>query len=298
MNECVYCHKKFDTIGQLKGHYGNCGKKNEAFEKVITKEFLKEMFEERDYCANYIAKCILKDVLPTRVHTGYIINKAKSFGIKTKTIKESANNKDRRLRQINTNITKYGYTNVSQNNDIQKKKEETFMKHYGLRNIFCNNDYIKEKFKEKYGVSCPAYLNKPFNQKNNFNTSIHKKVLTILEKYDISYISDKHINLLKYNEDLGRNYNPRPDIIIEDHKIIIEVQGNYWHANPRIYKPSDVFRLYTGYKTAEEIWKHDEIRKKHIESFGYKVYYLWEDDINNCLENVECQIVKWLGLNQ
>lgn len=298
MCKCEYCGKEFESKNRLYGHYGLCKEKIERFDKIITKDFLYEMFEEKDYCANYIATVVLKNCFPTNVRTSYLINKAKKFGIKTKTMKESALNKDRRKRQMETNLNKFGCVNPSQNKDVQRKKEETFMKHYGIKNIFCDSQFIKQCFKEKYGVESIAYLNRPINQYNNFNSSIHKKVLTILDELGIMYLSDKHINLLKYNDELQKYYNPRPDICIENKKIILEIQGNYWHANPSIYKPNDLIRLYKGYINASKIWENDEIRKKHIESFGYKVYYIWEDEINKDLDGVKCKIQKWLGLNE
>jgi G:T-mismatch repair DNA endonuclease (very short patch repair protein) len=72
------------------------------------------------------------------------------------------------------------------------------------------------------------------------------------------------------------------------YNIIFEIQGDKWHANPNIYKPNDLITgLWVGELTASEIWKRDEIRKKHMESFGYTVYYIWEYDIRHNLPQVK-----------
>ena len=70
-------------------------------------------------------------------------------------------------------------------------------------------------------------------------------------------------------------------------KLIIEIQGNYWHANPAIYKADDII----NHKTAKQIWKKDNIKKKFLENKGYKIYYIWEKDFkdnpNKVIEDVK-----------
>ncbi len=62
-------------------------------------------------------------------------------------------------------------------------------------------------------------------------------------------------------------------------KVLIEVQGDYWHANPAIYKADDFFANAGNGMTAAEIWKRDAEKKQHAESKGFKVVYLWESDL-------------------
>lgn len=67
------------------------------------------------------------------------------------------------------------------------------------------------------------------------------------------------------------------DILNENKKIIVEVNGDLWHCNPKIWKASDI---HPNKKiTAQEIWDKDESRKKYLETLGYSVLVLWEDDI-------------------
>ena len=69
-----------------------------------------------------------------------------------------------------------------------------------------------------------------------------------------------------------------------------------WHANPNKYKENDIIDTWEGELTAKQIWKRDQIRKEHIESFGYTVYYLWGSEIQHNIGEVKCKIKKWLGL--
>ena len=72
--------------------------------------------------------------------------------------------------------------------------------------------------------------------------------------------------------------------------IIIEVQGDYWHGNPKFYgknkKPLNQIQV---------LKKEQDVKKrKFAQKNGYKVYYIWENEINQekfgiinkCLQNL------------
>ena len=68
------------------------------------------------------------------------------------------------------------------------------------------------------------------------------------------------------------------DELHEHKKIIIEINGDYVHANPNKYKDTDVIRLPTTKYLAMEKWESDRIKKETLESLGYKVFVIWESD--------------------
>ena len=68
-----------------------------------------------------------------------------------------------------------------------------------------------------------------------------------------------------------------PDIRI-DKNIIIEFYGNYWHANPRIYKKNDIIHHNL---TAEQIWHDNKKRIKILENNRFKVFIVWQDEYQN-----------------
>lgn len=68
------------------------------------------------------------------------------------------------------------------------------------------------------------------------------------------------------------------DELNENRKIIIEINGDYVHANPKIYKDSDIIRLPSCVYTAQEKWDSDRLKKEKLESLGYKVVIIWESD--------------------
>lgn len=73
-------------------------------------------------------------------------------------------------------------------------------------------------------------------------------------------------------ESIGRYFDFRlfPDL----HGPIIEVQGTYWHGDPRIYEEKDLN------KTQIRDKKIDEIKFKWCKRNGIPIIYIWEEDIN------------------
>ena len=70
-----------------------------------------------------------------------------------------------------------------------------------------------------------------------------------------------------------------------------------WHANPEKYKPDDEINTWGGLMKASEIWEKDKIKKDHIESFGYKVIYFWENDLRKNKEKAYERILNEINQN-
>jgi len=137
------------------------------------------------------------------------------------------------------------YTNKQ---EIENKKKQTYMSHYGV---------VLDEDKKLF----------------NYFTCVSKLELLIgdvLDKNNIKYISQRFVG--------GKNY----DFLIENTNIIIEVQGIFWHASPKIYKPNDIVKHpNTKGLLAKDVWKKDKEKKIIAEKYGYNVLYLWEDEINS-----------------
>jgi very-short-patch-repair endonuclease len=63
------------------------------------------------------------------------------------------------------------------------------------------------------------------------------------------------------------------DLIINDN-LIVEIFGDYWHANPEIYESEDVLKI----GKASDIWNKDKIKIDTYKQLGYKVLIIWEKD--------------------
>jgi len=67
--------------------------------------------------------------------------------------------------------------------------------------------------------------------------------------------------------------------------ILIEINGDFWHANPNIYKPDDLLKhpRTTGVK-AKDIWEKDFKKSELAKNKGYKVIIFWESFLRNSSE--------------
>lgn len=79
-------------------------------------------------------------------------------------------------------------------------------------------------------------------------------------------------NGFKSEQQIGRY---KVDEVDENKKIIIEINGDHWHANPDLYEADNIIGG-TGGKTANDIWIKDKKRKKVLKESGYVVFIIWE----------------------
>lgn len=80
------------------------------------------------------------------------------------------------------------------------------------------------------------------------------------------------------------------DLYDETTNKVIEFYGDFWHANPLIYKENDVVR---NGLTAKEIWNHDKKRINLLkEKFNLDVRVVWEYDSKN--QNVLNDCLRWI----
>lgn len=92
-----------------------------------------------------------------------------------------------------------------------------------------------------------------------------------LEKLNVDFEYQKNIHCKK-----GTPY--RIDFISGDK--IIEIQGDYYHCNPTVYKNGPINSVQKNNIV------RDEAKKANLINAGYKVYYLWEKEIKDNKEKV------------
>jgi hypothetical protein len=165
----------------------------------------------------------------------------------------------------------------------------------------CVEFYIKKGFsteeaKEKISTLCAlgAIAALKITQK----PKTEKNVNLVLEKLKISYITQIPLKVLNEFKASTKRSTFYYDVYIPKHNCVIEINGSYWHADPKIFKENDVVYLpgTTGV-LAKDIWAADEIKKNNAIKNGFNYFCIWEketQDINN-LESVICNLLK---LNQ
>lgn len=67
-------------------------------------------------------------------------------------------------------------------------------------------------------------------------------------------------------------------------KLCIEIDGNYWHGNPEIYKDKDLNEMQIKRRIS------DKRKNTYLKNKGYRVLRFWEkniyEDIENCIEKI------------
>ena len=92
------------------------------------------------------------------------------------------------------------------------------------------------------------------------------------------------------NGEFSRNY----DAHILGTNILIEINGDYWHANPLLYNSGDLITYPGGTILVDTIWAKDTFKTQLAESYGYKVITIWEYDIN-CCNNIKQYLLDTIG---
>lgn len=106
-----------------------------------------------------------------------------------------------------------------------------------------------------------------------------KKSAQSQSKYKIN-----NIETIVRNELFKRNINMEYCVILgfhqfdfgnKENKILLEVQGDYWHGNPTLYQQKNL--------NSTQINKQnkDKIKAEFAQKHGFKLFYIWENDINN-----------------
>jgi G:T-mismatch repair DNA endonuclease (very short patch repair protein) len=278
LEKCSYCGKE---VRDLEKHLEKCYRK---LNRDKLKEFNAEIVKlvKEGHSLNFIEKNS-KDLIGIELKRGLIQTICRENNVEIPSIgfKYTETMKNDKRKSL---MEKFGVEYINQLDEIKEKKKQTCLKKYGVDNVSKIQmivDKIKNTKLEKYGT---LNLNKNNSGKMSFP---HKKVSDFLLSQNIIHENEK--TKLKYK---SNDYFPIPDIFIENGNIVIEINGNFWHANPKIYSEDDEFPCYGGTKTAKEIWIHDKFKNRTYSENGYNLIVIWENEIkdesykNNILEKI------------
>lgn len=76
--------------------------------------------------------------------------------------------------------------------------------------------------------------------------------------------------------------------------LLVEFQGDYWHANPRRYNPGTHLKFHRrGSVMVEDIWQRDAEKRQAGVGAGFRVAYIWEMDFNrDGLEDTMAKVLR------
>lgn len=192
---------------------------------------------------------------------------------------QNPNIKEHIKKSLNEFKNKNGYWPGS-DAESNKKRKETYLKKYGVdhnwKDKICR-DKCDETTKKLYGKSSLELMRDALvNQKE---TSIEIKFKEILEKYDIKYKQYYKVNY----KDSYKEY----DFLLVNFNILVEIDGDFWHANPVYYNKENLV----------EIQKinliNDELKNNLAINLGYSIIRFWETNIKK--SDFEVEFLKHFG---
>ena len=161
---------------------------------------------------------------------------------------------------------------------IKKMKEKVKIATSGKNNGFYGKTHT-EKFKKKQSERVKKWIkNHPEHLKKMIFNSLQSQSKCKKNKIEQA-VEQKLIDLglkFKYSKILHRKY--QYDFIINN-DILLEVQGDYWHANSLFYgnkKYQKKLNKRQKYKVLI-----DKKKKVFAEEYGYRIFYIWENEIKN-----------------
>lgn len=315
---CCFC----GTVKQVKnkysksGHLARCKKWKQYKKDVLTKEYLESEYIVKGKSAYEIAK---EHNLLSAIS---IIKLLKKYKIATRSISESHKQERMRKKSENTCLKLYGCKSVVNRNSPQVK---AYLKREGISNPY-QSEKVKQKIKQtmmqKYGVEHPMHVEE-FKRKQSettfknwgvYHNSQHpeikkRKVETCLKNYGVPYggfVSPKSLTkphrkvILWLNEyKISFKIEQPINVYVVDILIgnkIIEVNGDFWHANPNKYNADDMIPLpgASYLINASDIWDREQKRTNQLIALGYEVLVLWESEIKQSIvaKEIMCKFLK------
>lgn len=263
----------------------------------VTKEWLEEHYGK--------LKWSLPDIRRTkRLGFKTTCRLLRHFGISIRGSSESAKLPHVRNKYSKTCEEKYGVNNVSKNDTIKKKKAQTFTENYGVDNIWklkSYSDWLDSYMISKYGSKRTGVVTWKTEQHSkqaikrwaNFSPEkreeLIKKIIKNLHKVSSSKNNRLETKISQLLEELQFTYTRRVshgryvfDFVLSDFQIIIEANGDFWHANPTIYKGNDVLKFPgTDGVLAKDIWEKDKKKLDYARKNGYSLITIWETEIKS-----------------
>lgn len=181
----------------------------------------------------------------------------------------------KKIKRTNASIYNKAYElGLDELNKTEKEKEIAF--------VIANSE-TKTDEEIAYKLNCSIDKIADIRKNNNLykkpgeqnkESFIEKSIRKLLDKYEIEYKKQYQIG------------DYIVDFYIERINTVIEVQGDYWHCNPKVYEqgPKDL-------KQTTFILK-DYNKKCFLLYNNYNLLYLWEHDILNNKEYILNQIKK------
>jgi hypothetical protein len=267
MYKCQICQREYRNKSVLYKHVAiRYGWKQEPIH-CSALEYRCKYDGENQFSKDNLEKMYITDGKSTpmmsdelKVHKYALLKTMHDYGIKLRNTSEASKNRAARDGVWNRGLT---------------KKDHPGIMAYAKKRLGKNNPYytapnFEERQKKQLLNLKKAW--KTFNNNRN-PASTEKRMAEILDQEGLHYIRNFSLSFYKNGKTKWRLY----DFLVEG-KLLIEMQGNYFHANPRMYDKDYMVVIARTKRKAEDIWKYDEHKRQLGIDNGYDVSIIWEDE--------------------
>ena len=120
----------------------------------------------------------------------------------------------------------------------------------------------KDLYKDHREVNKKKYMEGQAKSMANKMTAPEKKFEKMMKKMGVECEAQKILNDVIY------------DFYLPDHNILVEIDGDYFHGNPKVYSEGDLNHMQIKNK------KNDLYKDNLAKGLGYGLERIWEKDIN------------------
>jgi len=180
-----------------------------------------------------------------------------------------------------------GMYGIKQSKETINKRIASTQKVESKRRKHISKTFKEPIFNKKFRNIMKVAMARPEVREKYINSTIHRK------------FCDMKPEILIYNVVVNAGYKIEKqffikgvgivDFYLPDYNTIIEVFGDFWHANPKKYKPNHIIFKNKKIK-AKHIWNKDSKRIGNAKKLGYKIIVLWEknitNNINSCIKKI------------
>jgi G:T-mismatch repair DNA endonuclease (very short patch repair protein) len=114
------------------------------------------------------------------------------------------------------------------------------------------------------------------------------KIESVLQEISKSYSTQF---VIKNDTTLDNRKSFIYDFLLPETKTIIEVNGDFFHANPDMYNENDMIPLPSGAIKAKDIWEKDKRKIDFAIQKGYNVIVVWEHEINYRIDTIKDKLL-------
>lgn len=183
---------------------------------------------------------------------------------------------------------RYGVTNVRKIDSVKKKVVKaqkqsridypekwivsniTKEKHSAISKIRWGNLLFREKTKKAQQIAFARERERRitalFSNSKNRLSKLHVRIQNHFDLTNLGFQSEQYVEGY-FADELHR-----------DKKVIVEINGDYLHANPKKFSAEFLVKIRGQSYTAQEKWNADARRTAKLENVGYKVFVIWESD--------------------